>query len=453
MLLSAALLYLIARVCRPAPAAWHSGHSRSAILLIVATACAWSAFGGGSHFLYANPDWEIRDAVLGDLAQLDWPVHYLAADGAPLILRSAIGYFLPPALFGKIFGLAHLDLAVYLWTTAGVLIFLLLLPLPGRAGWRLGIGLLLVVFFSGMDIVGVLIATEALPIFPLRLEWWVPLSYPSLTGQLLWAPNHALAGWIAALLCFRHRQGREFLRVASAMLPLTLIWTPFAVIGLLPFVVLGAINSIRKFGWRSVPWDAAIAATVVSLPLLLFLTIDVGHIESAVPTVPTAGARYALQAVSLHSYLLFVGCEFLFLAMVIAPHLRAARAEFWLAVGLLLALPLLRFGPTNDLGLRLSTIPLVILLVICLQTLLAPGQGSSRSTLWIAGLFLVIGAHTAFNEFWRAVVFPHWRPDYRQTLADRQGGQPAAHYVGHLGASPLQRLLKPLPAAPRIDPQ
>jgi hypothetical protein len=115
------------------------------------TSCAWAVFGGGSHFMYANADWKIRDAVLGDLVNAEWPVHYLSADGAPLILRSAIGYFLPPALFGKIFGLAHIDLAIYAWTTLGVLIFLLMLPLPRRAGWRLALGLLLVVFFRGMD--------------------------------------------------------------------------------------------------------------------------------------------------------------------------------------------------------------------------------------------------------------------------------------------------------------
>jgi hypothetical protein len=55
--------------------------------------------------MYANPDWYIRDAVLGDLVNFEWPLHYLSAEGEPLILRSAIGYFLPPALFGKIFGL------------------------------------------------------------------------------------------------------------------------------------------------------------------------------------------------------------------------------------------------------------------------------------------------------------------------------------------------------------
>ncbi|MBK7955613.1 MAG: hypothetical protein IPK02_17575 [Candidatus Accumulibacter sp.] len=245
------------------------------------TSCAWSAFGGGSHFMHANPDWQIRDAVLGDLINFDWPVHYsLSSQGSALILRSAIGFFLPPALFGKIFGLAHLDLAVYVWTAAGVLIFLLLLPLPRRGGWRLTVALFVVIFFSGMDFLGVVIATESMPIFPLRLEWWVPLSYPSLTNQLLWAPNHCLPIWIATLLYFRHRHGAEFLRIMVAALPLTLIWTPFAVIGLLPFVALGVGNWIRKFGWHKVPWGAIISAAAFSLPIGLFLLIDVGHIDA-----------------------------------------------------------------------------------------------------------------------------------------------------------------------------
>jgi hypothetical protein len=51
-------------------------HSPAALLVILVTSCAWSAFGGGSHFMYANPDWYIRDAVLGDLINFGWPLHY-----------------------------------------------------------------------------------------------------------------------------------------------------------------------------------------------------------------------------------------------------------------------------------------------------------------------------------------------------------------------------------------
>lgn len=450
LLLCAAMIYFLAGAFWSKQVVWRSGHTRSALLMIFATSCAWSAFGGGSHFMYANTDWEIRDAVLGDLVNLEWPVRYASADGVPLILRSAIGFFLPPALLGKIVGLAYAALAVYVWTAVGVLIFLLILPLPRTAGWPLALSLFLAIFFSGMDFLGQVISTGLLPIFPLRLEWWVPLSYPSLTGQLLWAPNHCLPIWIATVLSFRHRGSRAILPVTIAALPLTLVWTPFAAIGLIPFAALWVVNGIRNSGWHAVPWRTLIAAAAFSLPIGLFLLIDIGHIESGGATAAgSTTVNAAWQHVSLSAYVLFVSCEFLFLALVLAPHVRTARAEFWVAILVLLALPLIRFGPSNDFGLRLSAPALIILLIICLQTLPARERRSSGSSLWVAGLFLAVGAHTAFNELWRAATFRRSPPDYQHTLAERQGGHPAAHYVGRLGATPLQQWFKEPSGKPR----
>jgi hypothetical protein len=439
------LLHLLFRAVATRPMAWRLGYSPAAVLLILATAAAWAAFGGGSHFMYANPDWQVRDAVLGDLVFAEWPVHYLSPGGLELVLRSAIGYFLPPALFGRIFGIEHLELAVYVWTSAGVLIFLFLLPLPRQAGWPLAWGLLIAVFFSGMDFVGQLIATESLPVFPMRLEWWVPLSYPSLTNQLLWAPNHCLPIWIGTLLVLRHLNSQDFLRLSTALLPLTLIWTPFAALGLLPFALLGAVKSFRKWSWRSLPFDAAVSGLILSAPLILFLTLDANQIDARIAgTAPAAVVNYTMQSASLHSYLLFITCEFLFLALVLAPHLRQGRDVFGLAVVILLSLPLIRFGVHNDALLRLSTPALIVLLVACLQTLLEPGRSLSRSSLGVACLFLAIGAHTAFNELWRAATYTRSRADYLHTLADKQNGQPAVHYVGNPGTSPVRMLLKPL---------
>ena len=449
LLLCAAMIYFVARVFHPWPLVWRSPHARSAVVLLIVTSCAWAAFGGGSHFMYANPDWMIRDAVLGDLINADWPVHYLSADGTQLILRSAIGFFLPSALFGKLFGLAHLDLAVYAWTSFGVLLFLLLLPLPRRLGWRLAIALLLVVLFGGMDFLGMVITTGALPIFPLRLEWWVPLSYSSLSGQLLWAPNHCLPIWIVTLLYFRHRNGSELFPVATAALPLTLIWTPFAAIGLMPFAAIATVKYLRRFPWQGGPWNSFFAVAAFSLPIGLFLLIDTEHIASAVVTAAAQPmGSVAWQPLSLKAYLLFVSCEFLFLALLLAPHVKHARTEFWVAVLVLLALPLIRFGPSNDFGLRLSAPALLILLAVSLRTLLDQDRLSSLSSLWLACLFLAIGAHTAVNELWRAATFHRSPPDYQQTLAERQGGQPATHYVGSLESSPIRPFLRPLSDRP-----
>ncbi len=437
--LFALLAYLLAAAFRLLPRSAFSAYETAAFLLILLTSALWSAFGGGSHFMYANPDWEIRDAVLGDLVRADWPMYYSSTAGEPLILRSAIGFFLPPALFGKLFGLAHLDLAVYFWTITGVLLFLLLLPLPGRFGWRLTLGLAITVLFSGMDFVGQFIATESWPEFPLRMEWWVPLSYPSLTNQLLWAPNHCLPIWIVTLLYWRHRRGNEFFNVLAVALPLTLIWTPFAAPALFPFAVHCGISTVRRRGWRCVPWTSFAAALVFALPVSFFLATDAAPIPSTLTTTPPAShaVSYALQPFSAHTYTLFVCCEFLFLALVMAPHICRDKAEFWLALGILLALPFIRLGPSNDLGLRLSAPPLIVLLVVSLNTLLVGKRLARPTSLWIAALFLAIGAHTAFNELWRAATFPRGQPDYQRTLAERQGGQPAAHYVGRIDASSL----------------
>lgn len=446
VLLAAMWFFLLrASTLRPARLRWE--YSTAATVLIAVTAMIWAAFGGGSHFVHASHDWIIRDAVLGDLVRSNWPVTYKVQDGSVLTLRSAIGYFLPPALFGKAFGTAYLDIAVYLWTAAGILIFLLMLPLPRQVGWRMALTLTVAVFFSGMDFLGILIATQSTPIFPLRLEWWVPLSYPSLTGQLLWAPNHCLPIWIGTLLMFRHRHCDDVPRIAIALLPITLIWTPFAAIGLAPFALLGAWSSLRRAGWQAFPWIPAIAGIVFAIPVALFLLADIGNIASSATTAvgqTAPAASVAQQSVSIESYLIFISCEFLLLALAISPHVRQARDFFALSVLVLLLLPVLNFGPSNDLLLRLSTPPLIVLLAICLQTLIRSGSKSYPATLWIAWLFLTIGGHTAFNELWRSATFQRRPADYRLTLAERQGGQPGTHYAGRMDTSPAGKLLKPV---------
>lgn len=423
----------------------HRTHSIRFVMLIGATALAWAAFGGGSHFMYANHDWVIRDAVLGDLVRAEWPVTYKAPDGTVLTLRSAIGYFLPPALFAKAFGISHLGIAVYLWTAAGLLIFLLMLPLPQHGRWRLAMALVTVVFFSGMDFLGVVIATQSLPIFPLRLEWWGPLSYPSLTGQLLWAPNHCLPIWIGTLMILRHRSTRELVPISIALLPITLIWTPFAAVGLVPFAILGTWRVVLRAGWKDFPWRSAFAGSVFSTLVALFLLSDIGGIgfpSANTSTHAIQAASVAHLPVSKTSYSIFVSCEFLLLAIALAAHVREARDFFALSVLILLLLPALSLGPSNDLLLRLSSPPLVVLLVVCLQTLIGLDRKPYPATLWIAWGFLAIGSHTAFNELWRAATFQRWSANYGVSLAERQGGRPDAHYAGNMETSPAWKLLK-----------
>ena len=89
-------------------------------VLAIAVGCGWTLFGGTGHWMFANADWHIRDAVLHDLVVGAWPVGYGMEAGGATLLRAPIGYYLPAAFVGKAAGLPAAHVALAVWTAAGV---------------------------------------------------------------------------------------------------------------------------------------------------------------------------------------------------------------------------------------------------------------------------------------------------------------------------------------------
>lgn len=421
---------------------WQIRYSSAAIAVISLAAAAWCFFGGAGHFSAANPDWAVRDAVYADLIYTHWPLAYGDAEGAPLIMRSAIGYFLPPAALTHALGIGTADWMLFIWTALGTTLFLLLLPLPQKATARLGIILLLVVFFSGMDFLGTILRNGDLPIFPLRLEWWVPFSYSSLSGQLFWAPNHTLAIWIATALFYRHWANPQLPSVMAILLPMLCIWTPFAIMGVIPFLLLWAVGWIhtrRPLNITSLQWLNAIVLTALIVRLM---TIGIDHIP-ALPSKENSPVHIHDSTKYLADYTLFVLMEFGLLALVLWKQRPPAPGLFLLSAGILLLLPLYQFGPSNDSLLRLSVPPLLVLMLAAETTVSqwlvsrqAPPLGKTLL------IFLLIGAHTPFNEIWRAATFRQIKADYRVTFTETQNGGRPAHYIGKLTQPDLIKILR-----------
>lgn len=419
---------------------------KPSIILVVAIAAMWCLFGGAGHFGYANVDWQIRDAVYGDLIHSHWPPAYQIEGSPSLILRSAFGYFLLPALITSHFGIAIADICLYLWTVIGTAIFLSLLPIdfsrPGRAILLTTV----VIMFSGMDILGVLITTGEWPIFPLRLEWWTAFSYTSLGGQLFWAPNHCLPIWIGSALFYRHWGHPSFLRLAIVFAPLTLIWTPFAVIALLPFFILYLVSrfihgkpelpSLTQFLW----------AFVLGGIITAFLTFDISGIpsKSGATHASTAGTGSFWEA-----YIPFVLTEFGALAMLLSTRLKHSYGVICIAAAVLLALPFVFFGPSNDLMLRGSAPALVLLAILTFITMDdALDKKTTSAFPWLILLVLVIGAATPFNEMWRAITWKHWAPNYQISLTDIDKAQTPPHYMGNPQSMVFREILKPFHPIP-----
>lgn len=446
-MLAITLLALI-QVLRREDVRWSIPQSSGAAVMIVAVAFAWASLGGAGHFFAANPDWLMRDKVLGDLTFSGWPPAYGVVDGHPHILRSAIGFFLPAAVIGKLAGIASVDLALYIYAAIGCSLFLLLLPLPTRPG-RLLFGLLLVtLFFSGMDYLGVVLATGSLPIFPLRLEWWGPFSYPSLTGQIYWAPNHAIPLLLVPTLFYRHWGQRAWPALFLILLPLTVIWSPFAVAGILPFLALATLRWFalgQRFADSRITMWQLIAAALVTWLTVRLMTLDI----AAMPNAP--GKEVARNPDSpVIDYLLFILMEFAILALLLARSLRHSHGLFWLSCAVLSLLPLYGYGPTNDTMLRLSIPGLVFLLLITLDQIRHwASQRAFPASARAIGVVLLIGACTPFNEMWRAYSFKRVAPDYGPSLVEYHWNTEPPHYVARLDRPDLIAVLR----APTLVPK
>lgn len=430
----------------------------SAWIYLVVLATTWAAFSGAGHFFYANTDWLTRDTVYADLILSAWPPDYGMHDGAPLVLRTAMGYFLPPALLANLAGIEFAPAILFAWTATGVTLFLLLIPLPREFGWRLVCLGLLVVFFSGMDFPAILMVHGHLPIFPLPLEWWRPWTYTSLTGQLFWAPNHALALWLGTALFYRHRADAALPGLALILLPLLLLWTPFAVIGLLPWFLWAVLRLCRTTqaalgNTALIEWTLAIVLTAVIAALFSRTGVAVpnANTDPAGSAVSASSSVFSLDLIS--GYIQFVAFEFGLLVLLLRPRSAETRQALAVAAGVLLLLPLIRHGPSNDWLLRVSTPSLLILMLLTLTEFDASWKETRNSPRLVAlAAVLALGAITPLFEFSRAILWSRSPPNYGQSLVEQQQGFLPPHYLGRLDLAALQVLFRrpsPVPEAAR----
>jgi hypothetical protein len=429
------------------------------IAIAVVVGSAWAVLGGTDHWVFANADWHIRDAVLHDLVDAAWPVGYGELDGQVSLLRASIGYFLPAALIGKAAGLAAAHVALLAWTAAGASLFLLQVLSLTRS--RLSTALLaaaIVVLFSGLDIVGSLLNDG--PRFrsdwniTTHLEWWAQLyQYSSMTTQLFWVPNHALAGWLLIGLLYRNA-GAATLDASLPMLAVAAaLWSPLSAIGLVPFIawklggnLLGE-GSLRK-ALRLLHPLTWVPALIVGAAVAAYLTLDPGNIPKG---FALAGNSADDDAMNLLRQAQFFLLEAGFIGAAILALRRSV--EVILALALLAVLPLLYLGPGNDLVMRASIPSLAILAIAsCLALVeVAADRRSLRNKAILCGL-LIVGAMTPLAEIARAILLPIWPVNLQASLVGASCGAYPPHYVARLGGEAIGRILRrpsPMPLGPK----
>ncbi|MEP6885089.1 MAG: hypothetical protein ABJC66_10115 [Gammaproteobacteria bacterium] len=407
--------------------------------------CSWAVFGGTDHLLFTNADWHVRDAVLHDLVNSHWPVGYGLWHGKETVLRAPLGYFLPAAAIGKGMGLAAAHMAMAFWTALGATLFLL--QVLSLTPPRLPVALLVacvVVLFSGMDIVGSLLNDG--PRFrsdwniTTHLEWWAGnYQYSSMTTQLFWVPNHALAGWLLIGLLYRDDCFAQLEAILPILVVAVALWSPLTAIGSVPFVLwkVGA-SARRQHSLKVLRPGVWAPAAAVGMVIAAYFALD----PSGIPKGLALHNKLVVDdALDLARQAQFFLLEAGFIGLAILA-IRRSR-EVILALLILAVLPFAHFGPGNDLVMRAS-IPSLAVLVIgaCLALINKTADGRSFPKKVALGCLLAVGAVTPVAEFARAVVLPAWPINMQATLIGADCGGFAPHYVARLDHEVIIHLLR-----------
>ncbi|MEX3941237.1 hypothetical protein AB4Y44_17115 [Paraburkholderia sp. BR10937] len=327
-------------------------------------ACAWIWLSGGIGPLHQNSDWTKHYAIVNALAQYPWPVEMADQGG---VLRYSLGWYLVPALILKALTPHVQNIALSLWSVLGVFLFFRVIAavLGDRASAI--VAPLVFVIFGGADLIGyAFTGYQHGPIY--HLQWWSGwISYPASTTSVFWTPQHAIPSWIGIGLLMRQRANPRLIPYIGLVFSAILLWSPFSVMGLAPFLLLVP----KRYWLKSVflEWKQAGSVLLIALPIASYLAAGANSVPHGfIWTLPCtiedgpcfswpAYARFLLVEIGLPLAVLLFACE-------------RYRKYFWMAIASLCVIPLYKIGVTNDFGMRasipaLSVLPILLADAIC----------------------------------------------------------------------------------------
>jgi len=225
--------------------AWRSTWPGVLVILI------WVLLSGAGGFGYQHRDHKASNALLRDLIEEPWPLTVSTGAGQEKVVYY-LAYFLPAAALGKVAGWGAANVALFLWTLLGTLLafgwFLRMSRRDGReAGPR---PILLAALFcgaGGLDLIGARFFQNSAIAFSSENEWWAGyFQYSSNTTLLYWVPQQAIAAWLATGLICDAARNRDTWRYVAVTLAALVLWTPFGLVGVLPFLGLSLLEAL----WR-----------------------------------------------------------------------------------------------------------------------------------------------------------------------------------------------------------
>ena len=382
---------------------------------------AWTYLGGMNGYFYQAEDWAYRNAIYADLIRFDWPIIYPENQTA---LVYYVGHWLPPAALAKLvlFVTGSFESAFYtgrfflwFWSSLGVWMMLVLFCscLNVASGKTCILAATLLIFFSGMDIIGVIICHRAEELFSypvMHMEGWYKYQFTSVTACLFWVFNQSIIPWILTCCFLLTEDVSSFVLYICACL----ISGPFPAVGLAMCMTLKLMeqlfvasreNRLRSYCKTIFSTENLISGLCILPILLLYLGANdaVKNGPELLPeSVISGGKSVLLEKIAglLFFLLLEVG---LYMLLIWEDHRK--NPQFYGIAISFVAAPCIHVGYSNDFCMRATIPALMILCVYCGRFLLEHLAGGRQ---WKKKLFalclvlcLMVGAVTPLMEFLR----------------------------------------------------
>lgn len=405
------------------------------IILLIVIALIWVWQSGIGGFWAQSKDYPWRNAIYRDIVLRDWPVYYELYDGA---LVYYIGFWLPPALIGKLallFGANEVvafqaaSVAIYIWSVLLIVILfgLLITLLKADTTKKQLLVVLGFIFFSGLDILG---SIEPLGANLYHLEWWAnDYQYSSFTTCLFWVFNQCIIPWIAFACLLQEKNIRNFVYLGM----MCLFSGPLPFVGFFIFcIAIGVIKGVEAFrNKKAVLFLKDIVSPSNMLATVFIFIFIATYLLSNVAISGGGGLRVSQDSAIVQSesqvsegvaesversmaidfdavgqYVMFVLFEVGFFALLIVRKYYKQPLFYVMLIGLL-AFPFFKMGGGSDFPMRASIPALFYLYYLVMQFFIQEKhwmqkKGTTNRMLYVLLIVVfLLGSITPLVEFYR----------------------------------------------------
>ncbi len=322
-------------------------------------------FSGIGGYSFQNEDHRYRNAVFQDLIEKSWPVLYQIKgfpaenllEGKATFLAYYTGYWLPAALFGKLFGATAASFILYLWTVLGLgLVIYNLCQYFNKFSLKI---FWLFVAWGSLYFIGSFYAFPIKEVLKGNAYLWSGnlLYADGNTGLIYWTFNQTIVPWLVILFIMKQLNSKNILFLSSFIF----FYGPFAFIGFVPFLIYFLYQNTFKNFVDSEDFQKKFLEYFSFQNIagsLIILGISYFYFASN-----SSGNVFNFIVPEWDTYLIFLFLSAGIIILLIADR-NIGNGLFYIAVGLLLVLPFLQLGFGLDFTARASIPSMFILMLL-----------------------------------------------------------------------------------------